>query len=197
MFILASGSPRRKELLRQIGCRFQVMVSQAEETVGCTLSPGQLVLENACAKARAVAKEAGGLPVLGADTVVALEGQIYGKPTDEEDARRMLRNLAGKTHHVLTGIAFFSGGEVFTDAVTTEVTFGAMTEAEIADYVETGEPMDKAGAYAVQGRAAAFIEGIRGSYSNVVGLPLHAVCRLAGKAGVDLYGDHGEGFAGG
>ena len=195
MFVLASGSPRRQELLRQIGCEFSVMVSHAEEETGEGLSPEILAVKNACAKALAVAKETGDLPVLGADTVVALEGHIYGKPTDEADARRMLRMLAGKKHQVSTGIAFARGGKVFSDAVTTEVCFGEMTAEEIAAYVDTGEPMDKAGGYALQGRAAVFIEGIHGSYSNVVGLPLHALSLLAGKAGVDLYGDHGKGFA--
>ncbi len=196
MFVLASGSPRRKELLQQIGCDFRISVSHAEEATDSSQLPESLVVQNACAKALAVAKESGDVPVLGADTVVVLDGQIYGKPVDEGDARRMLGALEGRTHLVLTGIAFVRGGEVFSEAVATEVKFGSMSEEEIAGYVATGEPLDKAGAYAVQGRAAAFIEGIRGSYSNVVGLPLHAVRLLAGKAGVDLYGNHGEGFAG-
>lgn len=197
MFILASGSPRRRELLQQIGCVFSVRVSHADEDMANVLPPERLVVQNACAKAKAVAEKDGSLPVLGADTVVVLDGQIYGKPTDEEEAKRMLRRLAGKTHRVLTGIAFVTEGEVFSDVVATEVCFSGMTAEEIDRYVATGEPMDKAGAYALQGRAAAFIEGIRGSWSNVVGLPLHAVCRLAGKAKVDLYGDHGEGSSGG
>ncbi len=198
MFILASGSPRRRELLQQIGCQFRICVSHAEERASDVLPPERLVVENARAKALAVAEADGSIPVLGADTVVALDGRIYGKPADEEDARRMLRLLAGKTHTVLTGIAMVKDGKVYSDAVTTEVRFGEMTSEEIDRYVATGEPLDKAGGYALQGRAAAFIEGIRGSYSNVVGLPLHAVCRLAGKAGVDLYGsNHGKGFAGG
>ena len=195
MFILASGSPRRRELLQQIGCEFRVLVSDAEEDADPGLPPETLVMKNARTKALAVAKMDGSLPVLGADTAVFLEGQIYGKPVDEEDARRMLRMLAGKTHQVSTGIAFVKDGEVFSDAVTTDVHFGEMTAEEIDLYVATREPMDKAGGYALQGCAAAFIEGIRGSYSNVVGLPLHAVCLLARKAGVDLYGNYGKGFA--
>lgn len=106
----------------------------------------------------------------------------------------MLENFSGRTHQVSTGIAMVVKGEIYTDVVTTKVTFGAMSQEEISRYVETGEPMDKAGAYAVQGIAARFIEKIEGSYSNVVGLPLHAVTQLARKAGVDLYDNHGEGF---
>ena len=108
----------------------------------------------------------------------------------------MLRRLSGRSHQVSTGLALVYEGRVYTSVVTTQVQFALLSEPEIAAYVATGEPMDKAGAYAIQGKAALFIEGIQGSYSNVVGLPLHAVARLARKAGVDLYDNHGEGSAG-
>lgn len=195
MFILASGSPRRKELLNQIGASFTVMTSNAAEENGDAREPEKLAVRNAAAKAKAVAAEHPELPVLGADTVVSLAGHTYGKPKDKADACRMLKELAGRTHEVSTGMALVKDGKVYTDVTTTKVTFAAMTAAEIAQYAETGEPLDKAGAYAVQGRAAVFIERLEGSYSNVVGLPLHALAELAGKAGVDLYGSHGEGLA--
>ncbi|WP_033169897.1 nucleoside triphosphate pyrophosphatase [Selenomonas sp. ND2010] len=194
MIILASGSPRRKELLEQVGASFVVSVSDAAEESSDRLEPEELVRINAVAKAKAVAAEYPEKPVLGADTVVSLDGHTYGKPCDKNEACRMLENFSGRTHQVSTGIAMVVKGEIYTDVVTTKVTFGAMSQEEISRYVETGEPLDKAGAYAVQGIAARFIEKIEGSYSNVVGLPLHAVTQLARKAGVDLYDNHGEGF---
>ena len=187
MFILASGSPRRRELLQQIGALFRVEVSEAEE-LSQAESPAELVRLNAAAKAKAVAREHPGEAVLGADTVVALEGKIYGKPRDAAEARSMLASLSGRRHEVLTGIAWVSGGQTFSEAVSTQVQFGELTAEEISRYVATGEPLDKAGAYALQGGAAVFIEGIEGSYSNVVGLPLYRTALLAKKAGVDLYG---------
>ena len=187
MFILASGSPRRRELLQQIGALFRVEVSEAEE-LSQAESPAELVRLNAAAKAEAVAREHPGEAVLGADTVVALEGKIYGKPRDAAEACSMLAALSGRRHEVLTGIAWVSGGQTFSEAVSTQVQFGELTAEEISRYVATGEPLDKAGAYALQGGAAVFIEGIEGSYSNVVGLPLYRTALLAKKAGGDLYG---------
>lgn len=195
MIILASGSPRRKELLEQIGASFEVVVSDAAEESGNALPPEELVERNAAAKASAVAAIRPELPVLGADTVVSLDGHTYGKPCDSEDTCNMLRCLSGRSHQVSTGLALIVDGRMYTAVVTTEVQFAVLLEEDIAAYVATEEPMDKAGAYAIQGRAAVFIKGIHGSYSNVVGLPLHAVTRLARKAGVDLYGNHGEGSA--
>ena len=191
MFILASGSPRRQELLTQAGAGFKVVVSDAAEESD-SLPPEKLVEVNAIAKARAVAEKYPDMAVLGADTVVALAGHTYGKPNDARMACKMLALLAGKTHQVLTGIAFINQGRVYTDVVTTEVAFSPMSAAEIEGYAATGEPLDKAGAYAVQGRAAVFISKINGSYSNVVGLPLFATRRLARKAGVEFYDNHGE-----
>lgn len=195
MFILASASPRRKELLENMGCEFSIRVSDAEE-VSEGLSPKETALYNARSKALAVAGECPGLPVLGADTVVEVDGVIYGKPRDEAHAMEMLRRLAGRSHNVLTAIAFVKDGQVFSQVEATEVRFAGMTDEEIESYVATGEPMDKAGAYAIQGRAEAWVEGIYGSWSNVVGLPLYRLRVLAGKAGIDLYGDNGKGFAG-
>jgi len=171
------------------------MVSDAEE-VSEGHAPEETALQNAGSKALAVARLCPELPVLGADTVVAVDGRIFGKPKDPEDAERMLGILSGRSHQVITGVAFAWKGELLSRAEVTEVHFGPMTKEEIAAYVKTGEPMDKAGAYAIQGRAEAWIRGISGSWSNVVGLPLYCVRRLAGKAGIDLYGNHGEGSSG-
>ncbi len=185
--VLASASPRRQELLRQIGCGFRVVVSDAEELSGDGISPERLAVENARRKAEDVAaKEGGYAPVLGADTVVAVDETILGKPKDEMDAVRMLRLLSGRQHFVYTGIALAYRGEVYGDVVRTEVWVDELSEKEIDAYIATGEPMDKAGAYAVQGIAAKFIPRIDGSFSNVVGLPLHAVKELARKAGIVL-----------
>jgi len=185
--VLASASPRRQELLRQIGCAFRVVVSEAEELSDDGISPDRLAEENARRKAKDVAaKEGGNVPVLGADTVVAVDGMILGKPKDAADAARMLRLLSGRQHFVYTGIALAYKGEVYEDVVRTEVWVDELSEKEIDAYIAMGEPMDKAGAYAVQGIAAKFIPRIDGSFSNVVGLPLHAVKELARKAGIVL-----------
>lgn len=170
--ILASGSPRRLELLRQIGVEPKVVVSHSEEEK-TAVSPATLVQDNALAKGRDVVQQVGdAVPVLAADTVVALEGRILGKPGTPEKARAMLHQLSGRTHQVLTGLALFYRGKVWQHVEVTEVTFARLTDREIQQYTATGEPLDKAGAYGIQGRAALFIPSIRGSYSNVVGLPL-------------------------
>ena len=185
--ILASASPRRQELLRQISCEFRVFVSDAEELSGDGISPERLAVENARRKAEDVAAKVGSnAPVLGADTVVVVDAKILGKPKDEKDAARMLRLLSGRRHFVYTGVAIVYGGDTYTDVVQTAVWMAEMSEAEISSYISTGEPMDKAGAYAVQGIAAKFIPKIEGSFSNVVGLPLHAVKNLTRKAGILL-----------
>ena len=186
MFILASASPRRHDLLTQIGASFRVEVSEVEE-VREAKTAEELVRVNALAKARAVAAHAA-LPVLGADTVVALAGRIFGKPADEREAHEMLFALSGRAHDVLTGVAWCRGGQEFSTVEKTRVFFAALSKETISRYVATGEPLGKAGAYAVQGRAAVFVERIEGSFSNVVGLPLHAAAHLAERAGVDLYG---------
>lgn len=170
--ILASSSPRRLELLRQIGVEPKVVVSHSEEEKKAA-SPAELVQDNALVKGRDVVRKMGdAVPVLAADTVVALEGSILGKPGTPEKAKAMLRQLSGRTHQVLTGMALFYRGKIWQHVEVTEVTFAALTDSEIDRYVATGEPLDKAGAYGIQGRAALFIPSIRGSYSNVVGLPL-------------------------
>ncbi|MDY4415150.1 Maf family protein [Selenomonas sp.] len=182
--ILASGSPRRQELLQQIGVPFVVVKSDAEEILNHADGPRALAIENARRKALAVAKMHPGRIVLGADTVVFQDGEVYGKPKDAADACAMLRRFAGRRHAVVTGIALVSrDGTCRTDAAETNVCFADMMDEEITAYVATGEPMDKAGAYAVQGRAAAFIPRIEGSFSSVVGLPLYEVITLLKAAG--------------
>lgn len=195
MFILASGSPRRRELLAQIGCRFRVMASNAEELMENLSDPRELVIENARSKAIDVASKNAGEYSLGADTVVYFDGRVLGKPTGVDDAISMLSELSDRTHYVATGIAFAKDDKVFSDVSVTEVTFGLISKEDIISYVSTGEPLDKAGSYGIQGRAAAFVKEIKGSYSNVVGLPLYDLVKLANIAGVDLYGN-GEGTTG-
>ena len=175
--ILASASPRRKELLEQVGIDCRVVPSMVEERI-TTSVPQEVVMELSRQKCEEVAgriKESG--IVLGADTIVAVHGKVLGKPEDEQDAVRMLRELQGNTHQVFTGVTIIwrSEEEILckeTFFEKTDVTFYPMNEEEIIGYVRTKEPMDKAGAYGIQGRAAAFIPKIKGDYNNVVGLPI-------------------------
>lgn len=175
--ILASGSPRRRELLETAGVPFTVCVSDIEEVVEAGLTPAQTVKSLAKQKALAVAKEHPKDIVLGADTVVALDGEILGKPADAEDAVAMLTRLSGKCHSVYTGVALVRKGKAFAFATQTKVWFYELTPEEIADYVATGEPLDKAGAYGIQGKGCTLVERIEGDYANVVGLPVAAVYR--------------------
>lgn len=196
--ILASGSPRRKELLAQAGYDFIIEVSDADENIQAD-HPGELVEELSHRKAAAVARHyqntadsvtgqhqntADAVTVIGADTVVAVDGEVLGKPYGEEGAFRMLRSLSGRTHQVYTGVSLLliAEGRLVAEEkfhVCTDVTMREISDGEIRRYISTGEPMDKAGAYGIQGKAAVFISGICGDYYNVVGLPLcETVCRL-------------------
>lgn len=181
--ILSSASPRRRELMGMTGLPFEVITADAQE-----LKDGQpetLVMENARRKARAVADKYPGRMVLGADTVVYLQGQVLGKPRDREDAKRMLRLLSGRWHRVFTGVCVIDGnGREDVRADETRVLFSVLSEEDIARYVLSGEPADKAGAYAVQGMGGMFVERIEGSFSNVIGLPMHLVRRMLKDAGV-------------
>lgn len=177
--ILASGSPRRRQLLEQIGIEPEIRPSTIEEKV-TSADPQEVVMELSAQKAEDVAARAdGGAMILGADTVVAVDGEILGKPEDDQDAMRMLRLLQGRSHQVYTGVTLIlkeegkSRGATFAEK--TEVFVYPMTEEEIQAYVCTGEPRDKAGAYGIQGKFAAYIKGIHGDYSNVVGLPVGRV----------------------
>lgn len=182
--ILASSSPRRRELLSLLDIPFTVQSSEADETLPENSSPEQAVLLLAKRKAKAV-QEAGGnvrpIIIVSADTVVSLQGAIFGKPQNREEAFSMLSALSGQTHRVYTGVCILSPMDTSLFSVCTEVTFYPLSEKEIWDYIATGEPMDKAGAYGIQGRGALFVQEIKGDYYNVVGLPIARVSRaLAG-----------------
>jgi septum formation protein len=187
--LLASQSPRRAEILRSVGWPFEAFAVEIDETPRVGESPASYVERLALEKAEAAAKVRHAPLVLGADTTVVVDGEILGKPESDGDAHRMLRLLTNRWHEVLTGVALVSGGkEIGDDALRhsvaherTRVRFGPMTDQEIDWYVRTGEPADKAGAYAVQGYAALFIEGIEGDYWNVVGLPVRLVYKLANE----------------
>ena len=176
--ILASGSPRRSEILTSVGWEFEKHVADIDETELPGESPEDYVVRLAREKAEAVAVNFPEMPVLGADTTVVIDGQILAKPLDLDDARRMLRMLSGNWHAVLTGIAVVQKGITRSDIQTTRVKFTAMSDAEINHLALLGDPLDKAGAYAVQAQAALFIEGIEGDYWNVVGLPISLVYRI-------------------
>lgn len=168
--ILASASPRRREMLTLMGYDFTVKPSQAEENIS-HCAPGEYVSRLARVKAAAVAEENPGCCVLGSDTIVYLDGEILGKPLDEEDAFHILSTLSGRTHTVFTGVAIIAGDKetIFYDKA--EVTFKTLEPDEIRDYIATGEPMDKAGAYGIQGPATVLVEKIDGCYFTVIGLP--------------------------
>ena len=177
--VLASASPRRRELLQQIGLDFQVVPSCVAEQVLPGETPEEHVIRLSLAKAEEVAgrKDVSGRWFIGSDTIVLCADNILGKPQNREDATCMLQQLSGKDHRVLSGFALLDvkTGEQWTEAVSTRVRFRRLTAAEIARYIATGEADDKAGAYAIQGLGVCFVAGIEGSYTNVVGLPL---CRL-------------------
>lgn len=175
--ILASNSPRRAEILTQGGFLFEKRIADTDEALPADLSPAAAVETLAQRKGRAVFRAADEV-VLAADTVVALDNRILGKPKDENDAKAMLRALSGRTHSVFTGVYITDGEREFLFHTETRVTFYPLTDAEVAAYVQSGEPMDKAGAYGIQGRGALFVEKIDGDYLNVVGLPLAKSARI-------------------
>ena len=170
--ILASASPRRKEILELADLDFDIMPSDAEEITAKT-APNEVVMELASIKAKDIYKKSEKQSmIVGADTVVAYQGQILGKPTDEADAKRMLTMLSGQTHEVYTGVCVIEDGKTKTFYEETKVTFYEISDEQVDHYIKTGEPMDKAGSYGIQGKAAVFIKGIEGDYYNVVGFPI-------------------------
>jgi septum formation protein len=192
IFILASASPRRHELLTQAGLTFTAEAADLNEELLANEAAAAYVQRLAEEKAQAVwnAHRASDtaedpLVVLGADTCVVVEGQILGKPTDSADARRMLELLSGRTHAVLTGIAAITAKKTVRDLDITQVTFNVITDSEIGRYIASGEPLDKAGAYAIQGYAARWIPRIEGCYFNVVGLPIARTITLLAQAESD------------
>ncbi len=186
--ILASNSPRRRELLAQIGIRdFQILSPDVDETVEPGLSPARMVETLSLRKARATAGRAGAEDlIIAADTVVALDGRVLGKPRDQGEAFAMLSALSGREHRVYTGVTVLGGGQAATEHEETAVAFRALSPEEIRDYIATGEPMDKAGAYGIQGVGALLVQGIRGDYCNVVGLPVFRLGRMLSGFGVKL-----------
>jgi septum formation protein len=183
--VLASASPRRQELLRNAGISFTVQAADIDETPLADEKPEQCARRLAREKALAVARLRPQDRVLGADTIVVVNGAILGKPGDAAEAARMLRLLSGRTHEVITGVCLMESGasEESTASETTRVTMNELSDAEIQEYVASGEPMDKAGAYAIQGMACRWIPRIEGDYSNVVGLPVALVYSLLRQRG--------------
>jgi septum formation protein len=178
MLILASASPRRAELLRNAWFAFTIVPAHVREEPLPNETPLDYAQRLARDKASAIFASHPADAVLGADTVVVVDEHLLEKPTDAEDAIRMLRLLSGRTHQVITGVCLVASGFERTEAEVTQVTFSQLSDDEIAAYVETGEPMDKAGAYAIQGMASRWVERIEGCYFNVVGLPMSRVYRL-------------------
>ena len=177
-YILASKSPRRKELLGEIIPEFEIITSEADETLPESVHPREGVEILAIRKGEGVAKNNPDAIVISSDTLVELNGIPLGKPTDENDAIRMLRELSGKAHNVHTGVAVHYNGKVFSGVASTAVYFREMTDGEIKDYVASGDPMDKAGSYGIQSGGGKFVEKIEGDYDTVVGLSLRLVKKL-------------------
>lgn len=189
--ILASKSPRRKEILENLGVEFDIKVADADES--CDIkAPDKLVMTIAERKGRAVLdeldeKEKNGTLLIACDTLVYAGGEFLGKPADRDDARRMLKLLSGSAHEVVSGLYLYFGGREVNRAASTKVFFDVMTESDIEKYIESGEPYDKAGAYAIQGKASAYISGIEGDYFNVVGLPAHLLVKTVKEEfGIEL-----------
>jgi septum formation protein len=185
--VLASSSPRRRELLQQIGVEFDVRVNPVDETPLPAEEPHVYVRRLAIIKAQASVLNDDHRPVLGADTTVVCDGIILGKPENLADAQRILGLLSGRRHQVLTAIALVQGHDISSEVVVTDVLFRAISSEEIAEYWASGEPCDKAGAYGIQGKGAVFVARIEGSYSAVVGLPLAETAALLKKSGVPLW----------
>lgn len=187
--ILASASPRRRELLEQIGVEFEIRKAEGEEIITSSV-PSRVVKALSGQKAREVASRCGedAEVVIGADTVVAVDGRILGKPKDEAEAATMLQSLQGREHEVVTGVTvlLMKSGKEICFSETTRVRVYPMSHEQIQNYVATGDPMDKAGAYGIQGAFAAYIKGIEGDYNNVVGLPVGRLYQEVLAAGVDL-----------
>lgn len=186
--VLASGSPRRSELLAQVGMKFDIVVSNIEEVITKTL-PDEVVCELSVQKAKAVydsIEDKENLLVIGADTVVSADNNILGKPKDAEDAFNMIKMLQGSEHSVFTGVTLIIDGECHTFAEETKVRVYPMTDKEIRSYAESKEPLDKAGAYGIQGLFAAYVKGIDGDYNNVVGLPVGKICDYLRRHGYEI-----------
>ncbi|OMD34890.1 Maf family protein [Paenibacillus odorifer] len=190
LIILASGSPRRRELLSLLGLPFEVITSEADESTPPDWTPERIVRSLALRKAEAVVATAGerNAVIIGSDTIVVLDNTVLGKPVDKLDSKAMLTRLQGRTHKVYTGVAClgFPNGKTIVEHRVTSVTMRAMTEEEIAAYIATGEPADKAGSYAIQGLGSILVERIEGCYFNVVGLPLSLLGEMLSEFGITV-----------
>ena len=179
--VLASASPRRRELLLLIGLEHEVRPANVDETRVGNEAPSAYA--NRLARAKAAAVPSPDVITIGCDTIVVVDGDVLGKPTDESDAARMLRRLSGRSHLVMTAVAVAHARAILSDVVSVGVTFRALTDGEIADYIRTGEPMDKAGAYGIQGYGATIVDRVDGDYFAVMGLPLNRLVRLIESTG--------------
>ena len=192
--ILASKSPRRQELLKLLGVDFTIHTADIDETMDPDLPPEREVARVGAEKAKAVAASCGADDIIiAADTIVVVDGQILGKPKSEADAVRMLNLLSGRRHEVMTGLTVLHGGSIQSRVVRTGIEFRALSDREIDAYVATGEPMDKAGAYGIQGRASIFVRHLDGDYFCVMGLPLCPLAEMLRACGVRVLGDDGRG----
>lgn len=190
MIILASKSPRRQELLRLLGVPFEIITENIDETMDPDLAPEDEVRRVSALKADAVtALVSPQDTVISADTIVVLGTQVMGKPKDAQDAKRMLRALSGQTHRVMTGLTVRQGERSESVTVTTKITFRALSDREIDTYVASGEPMDKAGAYGIQGAASVFVSHLDGDYFNVMGLPVCTLTQLLRSFGIPVLED--------
>ncbi len=183
-FILASASPRRKEILSNAGFDFEIIVSDADENISEDMTPEKTVEELAKRKALSVWESHKDAVVFGCDTVVAVDGEILGKPADDEDAFKMLRMLSGKVHTVSTGVCVCSADKVSVFSNTTEVEFYPLSDSVIKSYISTGEGRDKAGSYGIQGYGSVLVKEIKGDYFSVMGLPVAASSRVLAKFGI-------------
>lgn len=189
--ILASASPRRQQLLRQMGLTFTVKIADIEETISPRDLPRETVQRLSSQKAAAVAAQCDAHDVIiAADTIVVLDEKILGKPKDAADAKRTLRMLSGRSHHVLTAFTVVQGERTYTGIDDSAVQFRELTDGEIDDYVATGEPLDKAGSYGVQGEGGRLIEAIHGDYYNVMGLPIGHLASILHRFGVHITGEN-------
>ena len=186
MFILASQSPRRRELLAMLGLEFEIFTADIDETMDPALSAEDAVAAVCERKARAVGEGHPGRLIVAADTIVVVDGKILGKPHCEDEARQMLHSLSGRSHRVMTGFCLWRDGACETHVETTKLWFRDLSDGEIDAYVATGSPMDKAGAYGIQDQAAVFVQRLEGDYYNVMGLPLCALTQALRKWGVEV-----------
>lgn len=188
--ILASSSPRRKILLKQMGLDFEAVVSDFEEKIDAKLSPHKLAEKLSLGKAKSVAYKYNNAIIIAADTFVIFNEKIIGKPIDDKDAKRILRLLSGKGHSIITGFTILDTkvNRSVTKSVETKVTFKKLSDKEIDSYIKTGEPLDKAGAYGIQEKGGIFIKKIDGDYFNIVGLPIYSVVEELKKFGVEVFG---------